>query len=131
MLLDSAFLRKVTAEPMTYLFILNDSPYQSQRAVNGLRLAGSLAKQAGNTVQIFLFGDGVISGVVRINAADAGYNVQETLRVLASQKVAIKACKTCMEARGVRPEDLADGVQRGTLDELTEWTEEADQVLVW
>jgi uncharacterized protein involved in oxidation of intracellular sulfur len=116
---------------MTYLFILNDSPYQSQRVVNGLRLAGSLAKQSGNSVQIFLFGDGVISGVLRTNAADAGYNVQETIRVLAGQRLTIKACKTCMEARGVRPEDLAEGVQRGTLDELTEWTEEADKVLVF
>lgn len=116
---------------MKYLFILNDSPYQSQRVVNGLRLAGSLAKHAGNTVQIFLFGDGVISGLARTNPADSGYNTQETLRVLASQKIEIKACKTCMEARGVRAEELAEGVQRGTLDELTEWTEEADKVLVW
>lgn len=116
---------------MTYLFIFNDSPYQSQRVVNGLRLAGALAKQPANTVQIFLFGDGVISGVVRVNAADTGYNVQETLRVLAQQHITIKACKTCMEARGVRQEDLAAGVQRGTLDELAEWTEEADRVLVW
>jgi uncharacterized protein involved in oxidation of intracellular sulfur len=116
---------------MIYLFILNDSPYQSQRVVNGLRLAGSLAKRSGNSVQIFLFGDGIISGVTRVNAADAGYNVQETLRVLAAQNIAIKACKTCMEARGVRPEDLAEGVERGTLDELTEWTEDADRVLVF
>jgi uncharacterized protein involved in oxidation of intracellular sulfur len=116
---------------MTYLFILNDSRYQSQRAVNGLRLAGALAKKPGNTVQLFLFGDGIISAVTRVNAADAGYNVQETLRVLAAQRVTVKACKTCMEARGVRPEDLAEGVQRGTLDELTEWTEDADQVLVF
>jgi uncharacterized protein involved in oxidation of intracellular sulfur len=103
----------------------------SRSVVNGLRLAGSLAKQSGNSVQIFLFGDGVISAVARTNAADAGYNVQETMRVLAAQKLTIKACKTCMEARGVRPEDLAEGVQRGTLDELTEWTEEADKVLVF
>jgi sulfur relay (sulfurtransferase) complex TusBCD TusD component (DsrE family) len=32
-----------------------------------------------------------------------------------------------MEARGVRQEDLAEGVQRGTLDELAEWTEDADK----
>jgi uncharacterized protein involved in oxidation of intracellular sulfur len=115
---------------MTYLFIFNDSPYQSQRVVNGLRLAASLASR-NNTVHVFLFGDGIISGVARVNAADSGYNVQETLRVLASRKISIKACKTCMEARGVRQEDLADGVQRGTLDELAEWTEEAEKVLVW
>jgi uncharacterized protein involved in oxidation of intracellular sulfur len=116
---------------MNYLFILNDSPYQSQRAVNALRLAGALAKQAANEVRVFLFGDGVVSAVARVNAADAGYNVQETLRTLASQKIEVKACKTCMEARGIRPEDFAEGVQRGTLDELADWTDDADKVLVF
>jgi uncharacterized protein involved in oxidation of intracellular sulfur len=116
---------------MNYLFILNDSPYQSQRVVNGLRLAGALAKQAAHEVRIFLFGDGVISAVARVNAADTGYNLQETLRALAAQKVTVKACKTCMEARGVRAEDLALGIERGTLDELADWTDDADKVLVF
>ena len=34
---------------MNYLIILNDAPYGSERSYNGLRLAGSLAKQEGTT----------------------------------------------------------------------------------
>ncbi|HCG01260.1 MAG TPA: hypothetical protein DEV93_12030, partial [Chloroflexi bacterium] len=42
---------------MKVLVILNDGPYGSERAYNGLRLAGSLAKQEGIEVKVFLAGD--------------------------------------------------------------------------
>ena len=47
---------------MNVLFILNDSPYTSQRSYNGLRLALSMAKSQPASLRIFLFGDGVIFG---------------------------------------------------------------------
>ena len=36
-----------------------------------------------------------------------------------------------MEARGLGPEDTVEGVQRGSMDLLGDWTLEADQVLVF
>ena len=42
---------------MDVLVILNDAPYGSERTYNGLRLAGSLAKQDDVEVKIFLIGD--------------------------------------------------------------------------
>jgi uncharacterized protein involved in oxidation of intracellular sulfur len=64
---------------MKYLFILNDSPYGSQRTFNTLRLVRSLA--ASHTeLAIFLVGDGVVSGTRRNSPVDASYNVQEMLR---------------------------------------------------
>ena len=44
---------------MTYLLVLNDPPYGSQRTYNALRLAGVLAKSTTSSdIAIFLLGDG-------------------------------------------------------------------------
>jgi uncharacterized protein involved in oxidation of intracellular sulfur len=43
----------------------------------------------------------------------------------------IGACKTCLEHRGISDEMLLPSVKRSTLDELTEWTEEAEKVLTF
>ena len=40
-------------------------------------------------------------------------------------------CGTCMDARGITNDELVAGCHRSTLDELTEWTQRADQVLVF
>jgi uncharacterized protein involved in oxidation of intracellular sulfur len=43
----------------------------------------------------------------------------------------VAVCGTCMEARGVTDAELIAGAQRGTMDQLTEWTAWADKVLVF
>jgi uncharacterized protein involved in oxidation of intracellular sulfur len=116
---------------MEYLLVLNDSPYGSQRTYNALRLAGALAKNGTREVFIFLLGDGVVSGLQRQSPADASYNVQEMLRLLAAQGVSIGACRTCLEARGIDDAALVAGINRRTLDDLRNWTEEAMKVLVF
>jgi len=116
---------------MEYLFVLNDSPYGSQRTYNALRLAGALAKGVSAEVSIFLLGDGVVSGLRMHSPADVSYNVQEMLRLLAAQGVAIGACRTCLEARGIDDAALVAGINRRTLDDLRTWTEEATKVLVF
>ena len=45
------------------LLILNDPPYGTERAFNGLRLAGALAKRDGVDVRVFLTGDGVAAAM--------------------------------------------------------------------
>jgi len=114
---------------MQYLFILNDSPYGSQRTYNALRLVRALATRD-SRVRIFLLGDGVVSGLRRQSPADASYNVQEMLKML-GPRVDIGACRTCLEARGIEDQALVEGVQRRTLDDLRDWTEEAEKVLVF
>lgn len=114
---------------MKYLFILNDSPYGSQRTYNALRLAHALARSNGK-VSVFLLGDGVVSGLRRQSPADASYNVQEMLRML-GPNVSVGACRTCLEARGIDDQSLVECVQRRSLDDLRDWTEEAEKVLVF
>ncbi len=41
---------------MKVLMVLNDPPYGSERAYNGLRLAGAIARQEGHEVKVFLMG---------------------------------------------------------------------------
>jgi len=112
---------------MKYLFIFNDSPYGSQRAYNGLRLALSLSRKA--PIAVFLLGDGVICGLAGFNPAHADYNPQEMLRAISGTGAKIAACGTCMEARGIGPESLISEVRRSSLDELVEWTEAAEKVI--
>jgi uncharacterized protein involved in oxidation of intracellular sulfur len=112
---------------MKYLFIFNDSPYGSQRAYNGLRLAVSLSRKV--KIRIFLMGDGVTCGLAGLTPAHADYNPQEMLLAISETGAAIAACGTCMEARGISPESLVSAVCRDSLDQLVEWTEDAEKII--
>lgn len=110
-----------------YLFIFNDSPYGSQRAHNGLRLAAALSRKA--AIRVFLLGDGVTCALAGFNPAHADYNPQELLKQIAGTGAAIAVCGTCMEARGIAQEAIIPEARRSSLDELVAWTEESDKIV--
>lgn len=116
---------------MKYLFILNDPPYGSERSYNGLRLAGALAKAEGASISVFLFGDAVGCAVGGQTTPTGFYNIERMLKLLVSKGASIGVCGTCMDARGIAPDSLAEGAHRSSMDELTAWTQEADKVLVF
>ena len=116
---------------MKYLIILNDAPYGSERSYNGLRLAGSLAKQEGDSVSVFLIGDGASCAIAGQTTPNGYYNIERMIKGLAAKGSQIGVCGTCMDARGVRPEMVTESSRRSTMDELTRWTMEADKVLVF
>jgi len=112
------------------LFILNDAPYGNERAYNGLRLAGALAAKEEQSVRLFLMADAVGCAKSGQKVPEGYYNVQIMLgKVLCKGEVGL--CGTCMDARGLRDEELIDGARRGTLAQLADWTVEADKVLVF
>ncbi len=43
----------------------------------------------------------------------------------------VGVCGSCMEARGMAPEELSEGTKKSSLEELTGWTQWADKVLVF
>lgn len=47
------------------------------------------------------------------------------------RKGEIILCGTCMDARGMTDEEVAEGARRGTLKELTALTLKADKVIVF
>ncbi len=113
------------------LFILNDPPYGTERSYNGLRLAGSLAKQEGQQVRVFLMGDAASCAKAGQQTPNGYYNLERMLHAVISRQGEIGVCGTCMDARGIAPGELTEGARRSSLDELTAWTLWADQVLVF
>lgn len=112
------------------LFILNDAPYGNERAYNALRLATAVAAKEGQQMRLFLMADAVACAKHGQKVPEGYYNVQLMLsKVLRKGEVVL--CGTCMDARGLRDEELIDGAQRGTLAQLADWTTEADKVLVF
>lgn len=116
---------------MRTLFILNDPPYGSERCYNGLRLAGALAKRAGEQVRVFLMGDAAGCAKGGQNVPRGYYNVGRLLQAVAGQGGEVAVCGSCMEARGLTDQELVPGTRRGSLEELADWTQWAERILVF
>jgi uncharacterized protein involved in oxidation of intracellular sulfur len=116
---------------MKTLFILNDPPYGTERCYNALRLAGALVRREGEHVRIFLMGDAAACAKRGQKVPQGYYNVEVMLGAVARRSGEIGVCGTCMDARGMGAEELAEGIHRGTLEELADWTASADRVLVF
>jgi len=116
----------------TLLFILNEGPYGSEKTFNALRLAIDLKEQHENrvAVNLFLMSDSVTAALPQQRRSE-GYNIQQMLEILIAQGVQIKLCKTCTNDRGITDLELIEGVQIGTLNELSQWTLDADKVLTF
>lgn len=116
---------------MRYLIILNDPPYGTERSYNGLRLALTLQKREDVQLSIFLMADSVLCAKRGQKTPDGYYNLERMLKGLASRRATIGTCSSCMDARGLTDEDLLPGVQRSSMEELTDWTVAADKVVVF
>lgn len=116
---------------MKTLFILNDAPYGSERTYNGLRLAGALSKQEGQSVRVFLIGDAASAAHRGQRVPQGFYSIEVMLGNVQRHGGEIGVCGTCMDARGLADGELAEGTRRSTLAELAEWTVWADKVLVF
>jgi uncharacterized protein involved in oxidation of intracellular sulfur len=113
------------------LFILNDPPYGTERSYNALRLAGTLSKREGEEVRIFLMGDAAACAKAHQKVPQGHYNLEVMLKIPARHGAEIGVCGTCMNARGIANNELAEGARRSTLEELTSWTHWADKTLVF
>jgi uncharacterized protein involved in oxidation of intracellular sulfur len=116
---------------MKILLILNDPPYGTERCYNGLRLAGSLAKRDGEEVRVFLMGDAAGCAKSGQSVPNGYYNLTRMLQALVLKRAPIGVCGSCMDARGIKSEELVEGAKRSSLEELTDWTQWADKVLVF
>lgn len=116
---------------MHYLFILNDPPYGTERSYNGLRLATTLMKVEGVRVSVFLIGDAASCALAGQTTPTGYYNLERMLKILKSKGAPVGVCGTCMDGRGIKPEMLAEGAHRSTMDELSAWSAAADRILVF
>jgi uncharacterized protein involved in oxidation of intracellular sulfur len=113
------------------LILLNDPPYGTERSYNGLRLAVALSKAQAEEVRVFLIGDAAACAKVGQKVAQGYYNVADMLGMVARRAGKIGVCGTCMDARGIGEAELVEGAHRGTMAELTEWTQWADKVIAF
>jgi uncharacterized protein involved in oxidation of intracellular sulfur len=113
------------------LFILNDPPYGTERSYNALRLARSLLLMVGAEVRVFLIGEAVACAAAGQKVPSGYYNLGDMLGGAARHGGVVGVCGSCMDARGMSVERLVEGVHRSSMDELTEWTQWAEKVLVF
>lgn len=117
---------------MKTLFILNTTAYNSERTYNGLRLAEALAKRKHNQVRVYLMGDAVSAAKEGQKVPEGFYNPQLMLsKVIDGSTRNVGVCGTCMDARAIQANELIPGTRRGSMEELADWSEWADKVLMF
>ena len=115
---------------MILTIIVNDAPYGIEKPWNAFRLAStSSIEEIGMKVRLFLMGDSVAAAKKGQKTPDGYYNMEKMLKVLVNKGVEIKTCGSCIDARGLKTEDLVEGIERGTMKILATWIKEADKVV--
>ena len=114
---------------MKVLVVLNDPPYGSERSYNALRLAQNLSRQDAE-ITVFLLADAVVCGKRGQKVPHGFYNAELMLKSVL-RRGEVLMCGTCMDARGLADEEMAEGARRSSMEELAQRTLQADQVLVF
>jgi uncharacterized protein involved in oxidation of intracellular sulfur len=115
---------------MNLTIIVNDPPYGSEKPWNAMRLASTAATEdVGMNVQVFLMGDGVAAAKRGQKTPEGFYNMEKMLQALVQRGVEVKVCGACINARGLDPSELVEGVERGSMKILAEWIRDSDRVV--
>ena len=115
---------------VTYTLIVNEAPYQKERAYTALRFARTAVFE-GHKTKIFLIENGVYLAKKDQKPASDQPNLGEFLQDLIGDGQEVKACVVCIKARGLNENELITGVKIATLNELVEWTATSDKVIVF
>jgi uncharacterized protein involved in oxidation of intracellular sulfur len=121
-----------TEREMKVLFILNDAPYGTEKAYNATRLAMTMQKENPDVdVQMFLLADAVGCALPGQHTPQGYYNIERMLRSIVGNGGKVKACGSCVDARGMRTSSLVEGVEKSSMSELAQWVLSADRVLTF
>lgn len=111
--------------------IVNGPAYGSDETFNALRLALALVRRDEVEPRVFLMGDAVTCAVAGQRTPDGYYALDRMLKSFARHGGHIACCGTCLDARGLTKEHLIDEAPRSNMEELADWTVEADKVLTF
>jgi len=114
---------------MKVLIVLNDAPYGSEKPYNGLRLARTLQREHGAELNIFLLADAVGCALRGQKTPNGYYNIERMLASILRNGARVKACGTCLAARGMAGLELSPGVEPATMKDLAAWFAECDRSL--
>ena len=116
----------------TLTVIVESSPYGNENVWDAFRLAQALKSvTVGMTVNIFLLGDGVVAAKKGQSPPAGYYNLGNMLQELVQHGTSVLACRTCVSARGLKEEDLIQGVKIGTMMDLAKWVEGSQKLLTF
>jgi len=115
-------------ENETVTMIINEAAYGKETAWNALRLAMAMVTK-GVRVNIFLLEDGVTVAKKGQHPPEGYYNLEKMLAQLIQGGAKVRACSTCLQARGMSQTDLVPGAEAGKILDLAEWVRESKSVL--
>jgi len=114
----------------TTVLIISGPPYGDEKPWNALRLGKALVAIKQN-LKVFLLGDAVALAKKGQKAPTGYYNLGQMVTDLVSAGAEVRVCVTCIESRGLRPEELVEGVMVGKMLDLAHWVEEGAKVLTF
>jgi uncharacterized protein involved in oxidation of intracellular sulfur len=82
-------------------------------------------------VRVFLLADAVSCAVAGQTTPNGYYNLERMLSAIVRHGAEVGLCGSCMDARGVREDQLIEGIRRSRLEELIDWTLWADKVVTF
>lgn len=116
---------------MNVLIIANGSAYGTELPFNALRLATTLSKRDGVDVRVFLMGDAVVSAVANQQLPNGYYHLDRMISGVLRHGAEVGCCGTCMDARAIVDDQLVGGSHRSTMDQLADWTLDADRIVTF
>lgn len=116
---------------MRMVIVANDAPYGSERTYNALRLASALlTSESELELTLFLLGDAVACAKAGQVTPQGYYNVERMIGAV-TRRGLVLACETCLAARGIKAEDLAEGCRPAKLGELANLVLDAEKVMTF
>ena len=114
------------------LILINDAPYGTEEAYNGLRLAMQIQKEYEDTdLCVFLMADAVTCALPNQNTPNGYYSIERMLKAILLKKGKVKLCGSCADARGIKDINLVEGAEFSTMKELAQLTIEFDKVVTF
>jgi len=111
--------------------ILNNGP-SSPRSWNGLRVANGMM-EVGMEVKIILLDDAVFCAKKgqKLPVGLEEQNLASKLTELSKSGIAVWACGTCMQAKGLTHEELTDGVNGCCMTDICNLINDSDNTMVF
>lgn len=95
----------------------------------GSRMRSSNKESA--EVELFLMADAVTAARHGQKPPDGYYNIELMLKRVVRATGRVVLCGTCMDARGLTPEEMVEGAAKSNMTELADAIAAADRVLVF
>ncbi len=108
-----------------FTIIITHAPYGQEKPFTALRFAQASFQ---HKVNIFLVEDGVY---VAKKGQMADLRVEDMLKDAIKSGVDVKLCGSCSKARGLSKEEIVEGAEIGTMEDLVGWVDRCDKVLIF